>query len=239
MFPTISPHLPVLCIPPATFLVDAVGCALFPPLYISHWYSHDECDAPSAPPRVCLWWLLDSFARSYATPGTCGRDRRHDVDFVIVFAGVTHRQACRRRKEAQVRPAQFPPSLTTTNAHSTIPAHTTPPRYLHLPHNLTGTTHTTAMAAFLCSCFQSHRSTLTAPPRKITMSPAGSVDLKCNHNYPPLCLATTASGVSHSPPPHPKSVWPTPAFGQRTVNPQRQGGHFTTHIMPAKLIMPM
>ena len=41
-----------------------------------------------------------------------------------------------------------------------------------------------------------------------------------------LCLATAATGLSRSPPPHPKSVWHTPALGQRTVNPQRQGMRF-------------
>ena len=68
-FPTISPHPPVLCIPPATFLVDAVGCALFLPLYMSRWCSHYEYDAPSSPPMCVSGGCWNPFARSYATPG--------------------------------------------------------------------------------------------------------------------------------------------------------------------------
>ena len=65
---TISPLPPVLCIPPATFLVDAVGCALVPPLYISRWCSHDECDAPSStPPVYVCGGCWNPSARSYAT----------------------------------------------------------------------------------------------------------------------------------------------------------------------------
>ena len=44
---------------------------------------------------------------------------------------------------------------------------------------------TIAMAAFLYSCYQSHRSTLTSVSHyhpHCLMSPAGSVDLKCNQS---------------------------------------------------------
>ena len=102
-FPQYPPLPPVLCIPPcanpnppATFLVDAGGVPRALPS-ISHAGAAMTNVMPPLPPLVYVsGGCWHPFARSYATPGACGRDRRHDLDFVIVFAGVTHRQAGRQ-----------------------------------------------------------------------------------------------------------------------------------------------
>ena len=56
---------------------------------------------PPAPPPL----------RSYATPGACGRDRRHGLDFV--FAGVAHREAGRQAASHRfvAAPPTCPPDL--------------------------------------------------------------------------------------------------------------------------------
>ena len=128
-----------------------------------------------------------------------------------------HPRTYRRPSQPQPAPphavptALAPPRMRTTSsssARSTMPSAHNPP-YSSLPPATSLTwlalPNTTAIAAFLYKCYQSHRSTLTAPPRSPPppthglMSPAGSMDLKCNQSFTEFSLPPPPP--THPPPP--------------------------------------